>query len=65
MKEIITVPATEVRAGDDIKTSEGFINVGGVQPLRDKRVGLFTPKGLIGVHESDHVTVRRILDALP
>jgi hypothetical protein len=62
MMNVLTIPAKEVRAGDQIKTDDGFIAVGGVQPLSGKRVGLFTRQGMVGVDAEAMVTVRREVD---
>lgn len=60
MTSTITVAAKDVREGDELKTSDGFIRVGGVQSMRGgERVGLFTSAGMIGVDAEDKVTVRR------
>jgi hypothetical protein len=55
----IKIAAKDVQANDEIKTGDGYIKVGGVQPLGEARVGLLTPAGMIGVGAEDIVTVRR------
>lgn len=58
--DIFRISAKDVLAGDELKTSEGFIKVGGIQPLGDgSRVGLLTPEGMLGVGAEDIVTIRR------
>lgn len=57
--DILKIAAKDVKSGDQLKTSNGFIETGGVQPLSDDRVGLLTPDGMIGVGAEDIVTVRR------
>lgn len=57
---IISIKANEVVAGDELKTYDGYLKVGGVQSLRDgERVGLLTSEGMIGVGAEDVVTVKR------
>lgn len=55
----IKIAAKDVQPDDEIKTSDGYVKVGGVQHLSETRVGLLTPLGLIGVDGEDLVTVRR------
>lgn len=57
---IISIKATEVVAGDELKTYDGYLKVGGVQSLRDgESIGLLTSEGMIGVGAKDVVTVKR------
>jgi hypothetical protein len=60
MSKIVIVDAKDVQAGDEIKTGDGFLEVGGVIELSGgERVGLMTASGMLGVGASDKVTVRR------
>jgi hypothetical protein len=60
MSKIVIVDAKDVQAGDEIKTGDGFLEVGGVIELSEgERVGLMTASGMLGVGASDKVTVRR------
>lgn len=56
---LLKIAAKDVQANDEIKTGDGFLKVGGVQPLGETRVGLMTAQGMIGVGAEDVVTVRR------
>lgn len=57
---ILSISASEVKVGDEIKTSEGYIKVGGVQVMQGgSRIGLFTGQGMLGIDVGDVVTVRR------
>ena len=54
------VPATEVLLGDQLKTDEGFLEVGGVARVADdQNLLFFTKQGTISVLETDRVWVRR------
>jgi hypothetical protein len=57
--KIIHIPAKDLQAGDELKTSDGFIKTGGTQPLAADRVGIYTPGGLLSVDADALITVRR------
>ncbi|ALY10210.1 hypothetical protein SALGADO_42 [Arthrobacter phage Salgado] len=59
MKKIITIKAEYIKDGDEIKTDEGWVKTGGIQPLGTDRVGILSPDGMIGVPAAAMVTVRR------
>jgi hypothetical protein len=60
MNKVVIVDAKDVQAGDEIKTGDGFLEVGGVIELSGgERVGLMTASGMLGVGASDKVKVRR------
>lgn len=61
--KLLKITADKILEGDEIKTSDGYIAVGGTQVLGNGRVGLFTPSGMIGVNSGDLLTVRRKEDA--
>lgn len=61
--KLFKITASEVLEGDEIKTSDGFISVGGTQTLPNGKIGLFTPSGMLGVNSDDVLTVRRNEDA--
>lgn len=54
------VNASEVRLGDQLKTDEGFIEVGGtMRTADDQKIGFLTAAGMISVDEDAKVWVRR------
>jgi hypothetical protein len=54
------VPATDVALGDQLKTDEGFLQVGGViRTADDGKLSFLTAAGTVSVLETDQVWVRR------
>ncbi|ATW59969.1 hypothetical protein SEA_WALTZ_92 [Arthrobacter phage Waltz] len=59
MKTVVSIQAQYVKDGDELKTEDGWLRTGGVQPLSEDRVGILTPSGMIGAPATALVTVRR------